>query len=293
MAVHLLLGHREDPCCAGVLGLLQARNYPVRIIANPLAHPSRFTWRLDTAKCASQFAWEAEPPIADDEIAGVLVRSAGWLDPAGWEPADLAYMRAETQAALLAWLWSLACPVVNRYPPAMWYRPRVPLLSWHSLLRCCGLPTQEVLVTNLEREARGFGRHLARQQIAGAVYAPLSSESRYLVRDDEEWRGLAALQQNAPVCLTEPHEAACFVCVAGDRVVWETDPSSEMIGFEPALHRFAVAAGLGVVELALAPARQGACVIAVEPYVNFEHFGARAKGRIVDGIVHLLTAKTG
>ena len=291
--MHLLLGHREDACCAGVLNLLQARNCPVRIVANPLAHPLRFVWRLDTAKCASWLAWEAEPPIADDEIAGVLVRSTGWLDPAGWEPPDLAYMRAETQAALLAWLWSLACPVVNRYPPAIWYRPRVPLLSWHRLLWRCGLPTQEVLVTNVEREARGFGQHLAQQEVAGAVYAPLSSESRYLIGDDEDWRGVAALQQNAPVCLTDPHGAACFVCVVGDRVVWDTDPSSEMIGFEPALRRFAVAAGLSVVELALAPARQGSCVIAVEPSVNFEHFGERARERIVDGIVHLLTAKTG
>jgi hypothetical protein len=291
--VHLLLGHPQDPCCLSVLNLLKARNYPARIIANPMAHPSRFAWRLNNAESTSQLAWDEEQPIADDEIAGVLVRGTGWIEPAGWEPADLAYMQAETQAALLAWIWSLACPVVNRFPSALWYRPRVPLLSWQGLLRRCGLPTSEVLVTNVEDEARGFGRRLALEGVDDVVYGPLTSDARYLVGGDEDWRGLAALQQNAPVCLTYPHGAAQPVCVVGEQVVWEGKPSSEMTTLEPALQRFAVAAGLAFVELALAPTHQGICVIQVEPQANFAHFAEAARKRIVEGIVYLLTSEAG
>jgi hypothetical protein len=290
MIMHLLLGHPQDPCCLGVLNLLKARNYPAMIIASPLAHPSRFVWRLSNAESPSQLAWDEEQPVADDQIAGVLVRSTGWLDPGGWEPVDLAYMQAEIQAALLAWLWSLACPVINRYPPALWYRPRTPLFSWQPLLRRCGLPTLNVLMTNVEREARAFGRYLARQGVAGAVYWPLTSDARYLVSGDKDWRGLAALQHSVPVCLTYPHGAARLVCVVGEQVVWEGKPTSEMTVLEPALRRFAVAAGLALVELALAPTRQGICVIEVEPHANFERFGEAARERIVEGIVHLLTA---
>ncbi len=291
--VHLLLGYPGDPCCLGVRAALEARDHPARIVANPLAHPSRFVWRLDNERSASRLLWGEEPPVLDEHITGVLVRSTGWIDPTGWRPDDLAYVQAETQAALLGWLWSLACPVINRYPPAMWYRVTAPLLSWQPLLRRCGLPTVETLITNAEEEARAFGQRLAREGVPGTVYGPLTSEARYLVSGDEEWSGLAAMQGFAPVCLTPPHGETRSVCVVGERVIWEGEPSSEVAMLEPALRRFARTAGLDFVELALAPTSNGVCTVAVEPYPRFERFGETARQQIVEGIVWLLTAEAG
>ena len=202
-------------------------------------------------------------------------------------------MQAETQAALLGWLWSLACPVVNRLPSALWYRPRVSPLSWQALLRRCGLPTPEILVTNIDIEARAFGRRLDEEGMNGAVYGPLTSDARYLISGEADWNGLAALQQSAPISLTYPHGEARLACVVGEQVVWEGEPTSEMAVLEPALLRFAAAAGLAFVELALAPTPQGICVIQVEPHANFDHFGEAAQERIVEGIVYLLTAEAG
>jgi hypothetical protein len=291
--VHLLLGDPQDLCCLSVRAALETRDYPVRIIANPLAHPSRFAWRLDNERSASQLVWDGEPPVIDEHISGVLVRGTGWIDPTGWQPEDLAYVQAETQAALLGWLWSLACPVVNRYSPAMWYRVQPQLLSWQPLLRRCGLPTLETLVTNVEEQARGFGQRLAQEGVAGTVYGPLTSDARYLVTGDEDWSGLAAMQGYAPVCLTYPHGATQLVCVVGERVIWEGKPSSEVAVLESALHRFARTADLDFVELALAPTSNGICTIAVEPYPHFERFGDAARQQIVEGIVQLLTAEAG
>lgn len=291
--MHLLLGHPQDPWCLGVHKALEAHNYPTQIIGNPLVHPTRFAWRLNNEQSASQLAWDDELPTPDDHITGVLVRSTGWIDPIGWQPDDLSYMQAETQAALLAWLWSLACPVVNRYPSALWYRPQVPLLSWQRLLRRCGMPTLETLVTNVELEARDFGRRLALEGVPGAVYGPLTSDVRYLVTGDKDWGGLAAMQHCAPVCLAYPHGAAQLVCVVGEQVVWEGEPSPETMVLEPALRRFSTASGLVFMELAFAPTSKGISVIAVEPHPNFEHFGDAARQRIVEGIVHLLTAEVG
>lgn len=256
-------------------------------------HPSRFAWRLDNEQSTSQLVWDDEPPVLDAQIAGVLVRSIGWIEPTGWQPADLAYMQAETQAALLAWLWSLPCPVVNRYPAAIWYRPKVSLLCWQYLLQRCGLPTLETLVTNVEQEARAFGRRLAQRGVQGAVYGPLTSNIRYLVTDEKDWSGLAAIQRCAPVCLTYPHGAAQFVCVAGEQVVWEGEPSAEAPQLEPALRRFATATGLAFVEFAFAPTVQGICVIAVETHPHFEHFGDTARQQIVEGLVQFLTDDLG
>ncbi|MCC6188382.1 MAG: hypothetical protein IT318_05080, partial [Anaerolineales bacterium] len=210
---------------------------------------------------------------------------------AGWQPDDLAYLQAETQAALLAWLWSLRCPVVNRFPSAVWYQPQPPLLAWHRLLRNSGLPTLETLVTNLEPEARAFGQRLALDGVRGAVYGPLSSAARYLVSSEHDWSGLAALQGYAPVCLAAPHGAAQLACVVGEQVVWEGEPPPAAPGLEPALRRFAAAAGLAFVELALAPAAQGLCVVAVEPQPLLERYGDAAREHIVAGLVQLLTGE--
>jgi hypothetical protein len=288
--VHLLLGNPEDYFCLSVRRALEARNCPSHVIANPLAHPSRFAWRLDNERSASQLAWHDELPMRDDQIAGVFVRSTGWIDPEGWQPDDLTYIQSETQAALLAWLWSLRCPVINRSPSAVWYRPRVPLLSWQPLLRRCGMPTLETLVTNVDQEARDFGRRLALEGVPGAVYGPLTSDVRYLLTGENDWNGLAALENCAPVCLSYPHGAVQLVCVVGEQVVWESEPAPEAAVFEPALRRFAKAAGLAVVELAFASTAKGICVIAVESHPNFQHFGDSARQAIVEGIADLLTA---
>lgn len=289
--MHLVLGHPQDPCCRGVLDLLEARDRPARLITNPMVHPSRFAWRLDSAQSASQFAWDDEEPIEGDDLAGVLVRTTGWIDPTGWEAADLAYIQAETQAALLGWLWSLACPVVNRLPSALWYRPHVPPLSWQGMMRRCGLPTPEILVTNDDTEARAFGRRLDREGVDGAVYGPLTSDARYLITGDKDWDGLAALQQSTPISLTYPHGEARLACVVGEEVVWEGEPTPEMTDLEPAMVRFAEAAGIAFVELALAPTPQGISIVRVEPHANLEHFGEAARHRIVEAIVDLLTAE--
>ena len=289
--MYLLIGDVQDLCCLSVRAALEAQNFSTLMISNPLVDPSRFAWWLDSGQSGSQLVWDAEPPVLDKHISGVLVRNSVWLNPIGWQQDDLIYMQTEVQAALLAWLWSLACPVVNRYPPAIWYRPQFPLLSWHSLLRHCGLPTMETLVTNVEQEARSFGEHAASEAMSGVIYGPLTSYSRYLIASDMDWNGLVAMQSYAPVNLAYPHGRVQLVCVVGEQVVWEGEPSPEMVQLEPALRRFSRAAGLSFVELAFASTFKGIHVIAVEAHPHFERFGEAARKQIVDGIVHLITAE--
>jgi hypothetical protein len=72
-------------------------------------------------------------------------------------------------------------------------------------------------------------------------------------------------------------------------VIWQGVPSAALVEIEPNLRQFASAAGLEIVELALAPASDSLRVIAVEPQPRFELFDESAQAQIVDGIVHLLT----
>lgn len=287
--MYLLLGDLQDPWCSRVGAALAAESREARIVANPFARPSRLVWRLDDERSAGWLAVDGASEIPLERIAGVLVRGAGWIDPDGWRAEDLAYVHTETQAALLAWLWSLPCPVLNRYPPSLWYRRRLPLLAWQPLLRRCGLPPQETLVTNVESEARAFRHRLAREGVTGAVYGPLTGDTRYLVGGEDEWRGLAAMQRHAPVALTRPHGRPRLVCVVGRRVVWDREPSRAARALEPALRRFAAASGLDFVELAFADNARGMAVIAVETFPVFEHFADATRARIVAGLVALLT----
>lgn len=282
--MHLLLGHSGDSCCAGVLARLAARSLPARIVASPLAPPARLDWRLDDDGLTSRLAFDDDPA----EIAGVLVRGTPWVDPASWAPEDHAYMQAEMLAATLAWLAGLPCPVVNRPSAALWYRGRASLLAWRPLLRRCGLPIPDQLITNDLAEARAFGHRVAADGVAGAVYAPLTGQAEYLVATDAAWQGIADLQERSPVCLSEPHGAVLPACIVGSQIIWDHDPPPEARALAPRLGRLAAATGLDFLEVVTAPLRRGLGVIMVEPMPALEHFAPPTRVRILDELTALL-----
>jgi len=101
-------------------------------------------------------------------------------------------------------------------------------------------------VTNVEHEANTFGLRLALQGMDGAVYGPLTSDSRYLVTSDEDWSGPG---RNA--ALRSPFVLAASAWGKRNWSVWwasrwcgKVPPPQEKAQLEPALRRFATAAGL-------------------------------------------------
>ena len=286
--VHLLLGDPRDSCCAGVHARLVERGFAVQVVDSPLTPPGRFAWRLDDDGVTSRLELDAEPL----EVGGVLVRGIPYLDPTGWAPADHAYMQAELLAATLAWLTTLPCPVVNRPSADTWYRGSGALLAWRPLVRRCGLPGPEQLVTNDPAAARSFGRRLADAGRFGAVYTPLTSSSGYMVADDDTWQGLAELQDRSPVCLTEPHGPPLPACVVGRDVIWDHEPPPETRALEPRLIALAAAADADFLEVVTAPLRDGPGVVLAERTPVLEHFSEPVRGRILDALVELLVPVT-
>ena len=288
--MHLLFGNPQDLLCLSLQNMLEIRGCSARIISNPMASPWRLAWHLDNIRSASKLVCDGEPSIADHEIEGVVVRPFGWIDPEGWQAQDFDYIQSENQAALLAWLWSLPCPVINRYRSGIWFRPQAPLLSWYLLLRRCGLPVPETLVTNIEQEARDFGLSHRMAGLRGtAVYSPLTAHARYLLSSDEDWAGVGAMQRYTPVCLAYPHEAPQLVCVVGEEVIYNGEPTPEAAALAPALQRFACAAGLTFLQLALAANDQKVVVVSVEPFPQLEIFGDIARQQVLHAITNILT----
>jgi hypothetical protein len=281
---YLLLGDAQDGCCQRVVAALEAGGYDVSILANPLVAPARFAWWLDNQRSASQLLWDDGVSLRDEQIDAVLVRTAGWLAAEGWPPGELTYVQAEVRAALLGWLWSLPCTIVNRYPAHLWYQPQAPLISWQALLWRCGLPAQEALVTNVADDARAFGGG------SELAYTPLTSNASYPIDDEAAWAGLATMQQYAPVHLARPHGLPHWACVVGEKVVWD-NPSVGAANLESKLRDFARQAGLNFVALAFAPTDDGLRTVAVEVQPQFDRFGATAQQEIVAALVALLTAR--
>jgi hypothetical protein len=284
----LLLGHSNDSCCQGVRAGLAGHDLEARIIESPLASPARLTWRLDADGLTSSLY----PQLPDSSIDGVLVRDTGWLDPAGWEEDDVAYMQAELRAVLLAWLNGLKCPVINRPDASQWYRSGVPLVAWRRQLRSAGLKLPQVVITSEPEEAAAFRRRLETKGASGAVFTPLTNGSSYLLADDDAWRRLAFVQAHVPVCLTQAHGPAALACVVGDDVIWNDVSPPGAPAIETALRRFATAAALTFVEIAIAPVNGEPVVVLVEPRPRLERYGERARVRIVAALVAALTRDT-
>ena len=286
--MYLILGTNLDPCSSMVASALEARGLTVRVVDCPFNGAARLSWSLadqSESRLVLNDSDDDGDPVTGDQLDGVLVRSAGLISGNGWQAEDHDYMRCETQAALLGWLWSLSCPVVGRLPASTWYRPLEPITFWQSLLGSCGLAAPEALVTNVAHESRAFGERLG----GGVICAPFSTAARYAVATEDEWNGLLALQERAPVCLAQPYGPKHQVCLVGQRVTWEGRPPAGGAELESGLGRFAASAGLSLVEFAVAYANDCLRIVDVNPRPRFEHFGDAARQAIVANIVELLT----
>jgi hypothetical protein len=281
----LLLGHSTDPCCQAVCAALEGHGLDARIIDSPFAPPARLAWHLD----ADGLRTDLYPHLPGSAIDGVLVRDTGWLDPVEWEADDFAYMQAELRAVMLAWLHGLECPVINRPDASQWYRAGMPLMAWRRQLRAAGLKLPEMVITSEPEESAAFRRRLEADGAGGAVYAPLTNSSSYLLADDDAWQRLASLQAHVPVCLTQAHGPAALACVVGDDVIWNDAPPPGAPALETALRRFAAGADLTFVEIAMAPVRGEPVVVLVEPRPRLERYHATARMRIVAALVAALT----
>lgn len=283
--MYLLLGDVNSAICAAALELLKVQGFDALVIENPLAIPCRFAWRFGTSDSASWLRWDDGKCISDRDIEGVLVGRPKPMPADGWKPADLRYAEIEYRAALLAWLWSLDCPVINRYPPLLWFHPDTPLLFWQAGLGQCGLYTLPSLISNAEPEIHDF--------IAGldgrTAYAPLTYGTRYMLDADFDRDQLATIQNQMPVHLTQAPMASQSACVIGSRVIWDGSPPSEMEKLELALKRFCALPSLDFVEFAIASTAEGARVAAVKAFPGIEKFGLAAQRGIVTALVQLLT----
>jgi hypothetical protein len=288
--MYLVIGYETDPCCQIVSELLRKSGHEVSTMAEPLAGDTCFCWAFDTTSSHSRLRWPDERVITDTTLRGVLVRGRSEpMSSDGWEPGDLAYIREEIPAALLAWLQSLPCSVINRFTADLWFRPQRPLVEWRRLFLHCGLPTLAVQVTNDLAAARNFAEHWQGE----LMYAPLTSSTRYRIATAGQWSELAQLMEHLPVALLEPYPGTlCYASIAGSAVIWSPAPplrSAERTALEVGLQRLRRVLHLELVQVELLVGDGDVRCVDLQPFPQFAVHSLDEQYALGAAIVAVLT----
>jgi hypothetical protein len=248
--MYLLLGYADDALGKGFRRALEKRGGQLRAL--PDLFSFRFVWRLDSTHSSSEVMLEDGMRLADSDISGVLLRQRKVAGVRSSRPDDYKYIEAEIEAASLGWIWSLACPVINRPPAWLWYCPKPPVQFWSRLLWTNGLHECD----------------LGRPQGRGRLSKETSGE-----------------RLGAGDSLKGCH----LVCVVGRLVVWNNARPENVDRYESALVEFARCAGLSFLEVAMVKTSDGIRVKEVDPFPDLSRFCAPSASTIAEALAKLFT----
>ena len=88
------------------------------------------------------------------------------------------YVYAEKEAALLGWVWGLSCPVINRYPPELWFEPIESLDFWRERSERFGL---ELIAVGAEQTASCYSVAVIGSRVIWDQGAPQRLEARTIL----------------------------------------------------------------------------------------------------------------
>jgi hypothetical protein len=141
----LLINCAGDPLCVDLLKGLTERGHSARAVEDPYRNPAKISWRFDTDRSSTSCSLETAGANSKVEISAVFVRKRPFVQHQGWTLDEATYVHAEKEAALLGWISGLACPVINRYTPELWFGPAESLEFWRGRIERFDLelaPTQ-------------------------------------------------------------------------------------------------------------------------------------------------------
>jgi hypothetical protein len=284
----LLLGQPDDTCLLAVEAALRERGRAGAIMSSPFARPGRASWSFPASSGCHIMLRTGSRPIP---VEGVLCRGIGLSaapssDGPGWTMEDLAYMRAEADAALLGWLSGVPCRVVDRLPAWLCYNVRPAVLGWAMTLAECGLPPLDAVTTDDSAAITA----LLEAPGAGAAWVPFTGAGARYMAGAASLPGLTETARLTPLHLSALHDGAWRACVLGARdVVWDDATPHNATALDPLLRRFAAAVALDAVELVMTAAPPGlARTVEVSARPNFEAFGPVARVKIAAGLAKLL-----
>ena len=246
-----------------------------------------FSWEFDSVDSCSLLGTREGSPFSDREITGVFVQNPPRLDADHAVESHHEYSQAERNAAMFAWFWNLRCPVVNRYPAAFWFSPRVPLSSWQQLVIKCDLRITDAIFSNVERDLRGFAAKLS----VNPGYLPLCSPGAYRISTEEHWQGLNRMRAICPINVIPFNPPVYIACVVGDRVFWNQPLSGPRPEYENRLVHLARLSGLDFLEVRLCRHSDDFAIHAIETFPTLGGYSQESCYLIADALIALLQSR--
>jgi hypothetical protein len=134
-----LIGDREDLFCHDLGEGLRKKGHSALWNDQFLNGVAELEWRLDSVRSSSSIWLGNQTRISESDIAGVVLRQPLAALGSLGATESATYSGAEQAVALLSWIWSLRCPVINRYRPELWFEPTKSLDFWLGKLGRFGL----------------------------------------------------------------------------------------------------------------------------------------------------------
>jgi hypothetical protein len=250
LGIYVFLGETEDALGRNVRRALEKRGAQVRALSNPFSH--RFSWRLDSTHTSSTVMFEDGTCLADSDVLGVFLRRSKTPRTTGAGSEDRSYIQAEIEAAILGWIWSLPCPVINRLPAWLWYNPKPPIQFWNRLLQT--------------------------SRLRGIDLDQPESEPGWLSGAGGE-----------PSRIGDSSKGCTRACVVDQVVIWNDVRPEDLDRFETALIGFACRAGLSFVEFVIVKTSEGIRVQEVEPFPDLSRFCLASGRAITEALAKLFT----
>jgi hypothetical protein len=247
--MYLFLGEADDALGRDVRQTLEERGAQVRVLPDPFSQ--RFSWRLDSIQTSSVVTFEDGTDLVDSDISGLLLRRSKTPQTNRVSADDDSYIETEIEAAILGWIWSLPCPVINRLPAWLWYCPNLPLQFWGPLLQANGL--QGIDLGKLERNT-----------------------------------GATNTKESEAFGIGDLSIAYGWACVVGHKVIWDrARPNFDRC--ETALIELTRCAGLSFLEIAVAKTSDGFGVNEVNPFPDLTRFCPSSRCAVTETLATLFT----
>jgi hypothetical protein len=246
-----------------------------------------FNWEFDSIDSCSLLRASELSVFSDRDMAGVFVQNPPRLDAVNAVESHHEYSQAERNAAMFAWFWNLRCPVVNRYPAAFWFSPRVPLSSWLQLVIKCDLRITDAILSNVERDLRSFAKKLS----ANPGYLPLCGPDAYRISTEAHWHGLNKMRAICPISLFPFDPPVYIACVVGDRVFWNRPLSGACAAYDDRLVHLTRLSGLDFLEVRLCRQGDDFSIHAIEPFPTLDGFSQDSCYLIADALIALLQSR--
>jgi hypothetical protein len=263
--MYLILGE-PPPSLAGLLRTgFDAMGAEIVWISD-FASEVDLVWWLGTSSSTFELQLKNGRKLDEEQVLGILAVAPYNGDNS--EVKEKEYFRAEKRAALLGWLWSLRCPVVNRIPPMFWISPHVPLALWRPALRRCGLPVVDSILSNLPSELEKFGSEFS----GGCDYVPLSIKEFYRAATLADFEGLTKLAQFCLIHLAQYRPRIYSACVVNRKVFWNQSVSPTLTSLQDRLIQLGVVTGLPFLEIGVLVIDGTPWVRSISPFPKLDLF---------------------